>query len=168
MKIVKEHINEEFEEKSDPIRDLGIGMIYHIDFFYSDHPSIDDSEVAFFIENLESAIQDINPSVEYEIRITDFANGVINFKGGELRAEEMLEKLKEVREASFASFENNLASWDFGDVTKGVFKGGKIYDPVEYETEYCENCGEEITSYNELTGDGYCESCAEEDEDDEK
>jgi len=30
MKIVKEHINEKFEEVSDPVRDLGIGILHRV------------------------------------------------------------------------------------------------------------------------------------------
>jgi len=30
MKIVKEHINEKFEEDTDPITDMGIGLLHHI------------------------------------------------------------------------------------------------------------------------------------------
>lgn len=164
MKLVKEHINERFKQKSDPIHDLGIGNIYNIDFFYADHPSIEDSYFAEYIETLQSTIEDIDPNANYEIRITDFAEGFINFKGSNLSGKEMLKKLKEVREEAFSSFDTNLASWDFGEVSKGLNSSGKLYDPEDYETKYCDNCGEELTDYNVLIGDGYCESCTPDEE----
>lgn len=168
MKLVKESLNEKFTKKSDPIRDMGIGNIFNIEFFYADHPSIEDSYVAEYISNLETTIEDIDPDAEFEIRMHDFSDGHINFTASKLSGEEMLEELKKVREAAFGSWDNNLASWDFGDVNKGIFKGGKLYDPEDYETEYCDNCGEPISDENELTGDGYCEACAEEEEDEDE
>jgi len=163
-KLVRESLNEKFTKKSDPIHDMGIGNVYNIDFFYADHPSIEDSYFAEYISNLESVIEDIDPDADFEIRITDFAEGYINFKGSNLSGKEMLEKLKEIREANFGSWDSNIASWDFGEVSKGLRKDGKIYDPEDYETEYCDNCGEEINANNELDGNGYCEACAPEDE----
>jgi len=32
-KLVKESLNEKFTQKSDPIRDMGIGNIFNIEFF---------------------------------------------------------------------------------------------------------------------------------------
>jgi len=119
-------VNEKFTEESDPIQDMGIGLVYNIDFFYADHPSINKSYVTSFIKNLISAIKKINPGVEYEIRMYDFSDGVINFKGGTLLKEEMLEKLIEVREKSFESNRNNLCSWAFGKVSNGFDYRGKL------------------------------------------
>jgi len=124
-------INEKFTEKSDPIQDMGIGLKYNIDFFYFDHPSINGSYVNYFIRNLKSAIKNINPDVEYEIRMHDFSDGAINFKGGSLLKEEMLDKLKEAREKSFESNRNNLCSWNFGKISNGFDYRGKIYDVTE-------------------------------------
>ena len=159
MKLVKEHINEKFKQESDPVHDLGIGNFYSIDFFYNDHPSIEDSDVAEYIENLQSTIEFIDPTAIYEIKMTDFADGFINFKGSKLSGKEMLKKLEGARASAFGEWDTNLASWDFGNVVKGSQKGGKLYDPEDYETEYCENCDEELTDDNKPTGYGYCQSC---------
>jgi len=161
-------INEKFTQDSDPIHDMGIGNIYNIDFFYDDHPSIENSYVAEFIENLESTIENIDPEAVYEIRMTDFADGFVQFKGSNLLGKDMLKKLKKAREKSMDSMEDNLASWDFGEVSKGVNHDGKLYDPSDYEMEHCDNCGEEITYNNTLTGDGYCDSCFPDDENEVK
>jgi len=161
-------INEaNFEQGQDPKKALGLGRLYNIDFFYADHPSIEPGDVAAFIENLGMTISDIDPNVKYDIRITDFADGIINFQGSKLSGDDMLDMLKAKREASMDDYENNLASWDFGDANPGVNNNGVPYDPSEYETEYCDNCGEEINGNNELTGDGYCEACSEEDAEEE-
>lgn len=165
MKYVKEHINEKFKQESDPIHDLGIGNFFSIDFFYADYPSIEDAYVVEYIENLKFTIESIDSDAVYEIRMTDFSDGFVNFKGSKLSGKEMLKKLKGARAVAFDEWDTNLASWDFGYVVKGSQTGGKLYDPEDYESQYYENCGELITGDNELIGDGYyCESCALDDE----
>jgi ankyrin repeat protein len=48
MKIVKEHINEKFTEDSDPIHDLGIGIMQQIlDWFYKEEHKKFDNDYKF-------------------------------------------------------------------------------------------------------------------------
>ena len=51
------------------------------------------------------------------------------------------------------------------EIDMGDFE--QSYDPGEMDEEYCDNCGEEIDGDNELTGDGYCTACSEDEEDEE-
>jgi hypothetical protein len=57
------------------------------------------------------------------------------------------------------------------DAIENEFGNWEPYQEEEEEeepSEYCENCDEAITGDNELTGDGYCESCKPEDEDEDE
>jgi len=147
---------QDFERGKDPIEVIKSWQgKYTIDWYYSDHPSIDGSFVADFVYWFEGFFEDENPSAKIEMMSNGFSDGFVNVTGG-IPSKEMMKKLKNRKEETKDVYdESPFGSFEVEFGGEGLSEGDP-FDPdsEEYAGDECPHCGG-----HEVDQDDHCWDC---------